>query len=252
MNKELITTRFSKARTSYDKQATVQHEIAIRTTSLISSHLPQLITTHPSVLEFGCGTGTYSRMIHTLLRPRKMLMNDLCPVMVQSLEDMLTNSTYTFQAGDAETEEFGEGWNLITSCSALQWFLDPEAFFKRCDTMLASKGYLAFSTFGPDNLQEVTSVTGIGLTYHTINELKKMLSSHFRVIHADEEQITRSFQSPLQVLNHLKQTGVTALQHKGWTRGDLSRFCHQYEELHTINSFVTLTYHPIYILAIKK
>lgn len=70
----------------------------------------------------------------------------------------------------------------------------------------------------------------------------------------------------MKVLYHLKQTGVTGLSapvslhteqdHKAkehlWTRRDLYHFCERYTQKFSQGSTVSLTYHPIYIIAKKK
>jgi len=70
-------------------------------------------------------------------------------------EDLLREKQVSFLSGDAETISFPDKSTLITSCSALQWFDSPEEFFKRCNTLLHSQGYFAFSTFGKKNIINV-------------------------------------------------------------------------------------------------
>ena len=107
------------------------------------------------MIEFGCGTGVYSRMLLRTLRPEELLLNDLCPEMRYCCEDLLKEKQVSFLSGDAETIPFPDKSTLITSCSALQWFESPENFFKRCNTLLHSQGYFAFSTFGKKNMKEI-------------------------------------------------------------------------------------------------
>ena len=65
-----------------------------------------------------------------------------------------------------------KGTDLITSCSTLQWFADTERFFTRCHRFLSDGGILAFSTFGKRNMQEIHTLTGHGLEYFSLEELK--------------------------------------------------------------------------------
>jgi SAM-dependent methyltransferase len=110
---------------------------------------------------------------------------------------------------DAETLDFPQGTDLITSCSTLQWFADTERFFTRCHRFLSDGGILAFSTFGKRNMQEIHTLTGHGLEYFSLEELKALLSSRFEVLYAEEEIVSLPFGTPLEVLQHLRQTGVT-------------------------------------------
>ena len=134
----------------------------------------------------------------------------------------------------------------------LQWFVSPEQFFKRCNALLSGHGYFAFSTFGKENLKEIAAVTGSGLHYYSLEELKKSLSMHYNIVTAGEERIRLTFATPLDVLYHLKHTGVTAVCRQAWTKGDLQEFCDKYAKLFSCGNAVTLTYHPLYIIARKK
>ena len=81
-----------------------------------------------------------------------------------------------FVPGDAEAIDFPGETDLITSCSTLQWFNDPGAFFTRCHQALVADGLLAFSTFGTTNMHEIRQLTGHGLDYLSVEELQALLS----------------------------------------------------------------------------
>lgn len=115
-------------------------------------------------------------------------------------------------AGDAESLPFPKGQDLIVSCSALQWFVSPELFFERCNTLLKQKGYFAFTTFGRDNLKEVASVTGSGLHYRSLEELEEALRIHYEIVKAHEERIHLTLRYPLEVLLSLETHRVAACQ----------------------------------------
>lgn len=253
MNKRLIAERFTKAIATYPQEANVQRQIADKMIHLLTEHLPSPC---PKVIEFGCGTGIYSRMLFQTLRPEMLLLNDLCPEMKYCCEDLLKKEQVSFLPGDAETAPFPAESTLITSCSALQWFESPENFFKRCNALLNKQGYFAFSTFGKKNMKEIRRLTGNGLPYRSREELVTALSTDFDILHSEEELIPLSFDNPIKVLYHLKQTGVTGIsgQSSGKlrTRRDLQRFSERYTQEFTRGTSVSLTYHPIYIIAKKK
>ncbi|MCF2707741.1 malonyl-ACP O-methyltransferase BioC [Bacteroides pyogenes] len=264
MDKSLIAERFGKAAATYPREANVQRRIAGKMIGLLQTHIPSPC---PEVIEFGCGTGTYSRLLFDAFRPRRLFLNDLCPKMEACCGDLLKEHRVSFLPGDAETIPFPAGTSLITSCSALQWFESPEKFFERCNALLRSRGYFAFSTFGKENMREVRTLTGNGLPYRSLEELEKALSPRFDIIHSEEEIIPLAFRGSIEVLYHLKQTGVNApfQSNRGsiptgqegsgtrpWTRRDLHEFCERYDRLFRRDHSVSLTYHPIYIIAKKK
>lgn len=247
MDKRLIAERFARARDTYSQEARVQQQVAEKMMRL----LPNVRFRH--IAEFGCGTGSYSRILLHQLQPESLLLNDLCPEMKECLGDLLLQNAVQFMPGDAEVLDFPKKTDLITSCSTLQWFSNPERFFARCQSFLADDGYLAFSTFGTENMREIHTLTGHGLDYLTIEKLEELLSPYFETVYVEEEIVTLPFSTPLQVLQHLKQTGVTGTEKKVWTRGRLQAFCNRYtREFSQEDGNVSLTYHPIYIIAQKK
>lgn len=249
MNKQLLVNRFTKAANTYTREAIVQQKIASKMIGLLRSHLPA--NPPKRIVEFGCGTGIYSRLLLNTLQPEKLMLNDICSEMEHCCHDLLGDDV-SFVAGDAETLCFPEKTELITSCSTLQWFEAPDAFFRRCNDSLQAEGYFAFTTFGQENMREIRQLTGNGLAYRSITELKKSLSSLYDIVYAEEEIIPMHFDTPIQVLYHLKQTGVTGTGRHAWTRQSLTHFCEQYDSRFTHNDRVRLTYHPIYIIAKKK
>lgn len=159
----------------------------------------------------------------------------------------------SFLPCDAETLDFPQGTDLITSCSTLQWFADTERFFARCHRFLSDGGILAFSTFGKKNMREIHALTGHGLEYLSLDNLKVLLSPRFEILYAEEEIVSLPFGTPLEVLRHLKQTGVTGTEKRVWTRGRLQSFCDEYIRMcGNDDRSVSLTYHPIYVIARKR
>ena len=247
MDKALIRQRFAAARLTYDGQARVQHLVAVQMMELVRRHRPD--DAQPGLIyEFGCGTGDYSRLLADL-RPRRLVLNDLCPEMEESLADLLADPSTTFAPGDAEQTDIPAEADLVTSCSTLQWFTALPRFFARCRHALAPGGLLAFTTFGSDNLREIRALTGHGLHYPDLPRLEAMLDDGFHLLHATQEVRQMHFADPVDVLRHLKQTGVTGTERRIWTRTRLADFCRDYRDRFGTDRGVTLTYHPVYIVA---
>lgn len=249
IDKELITKRFARVVESYGREAVAQKQIACRMSDMLDRYMPRPCG---RILEIGSGTGFLTRRLVEMFHPERLVLNDICLEMSTCFTDLLGSGRADFLAGDAESLSFPEGQDLIVSCSALQWFVSPERFFERCTGFLGQQGYLAFTTFGVDNLKEVASVTGDGLHYRSLQELEAALRAHYEVVTACEERIRLAFDSPLHVLYHLKHTGVSAVRRQAWTRKDLQDFCDKYARLMGDGHPVTLTYHPIYMIAKKK
>lgn len=248
MDKKLISRRFSRSAHTYNKRATMQRNIAKTMSYLLKCHYPKR---GGRVLEVGCGTGFLSRLILEKQEPDLLILNDICPEMEEFFRNF-PKKWVSFLPGDAEQIDFPGEQDLIISCSALQWFTDPAKFFDKCASLLVPGGYLAFSTFGKRNMEEVTEITGAGLEYLTPDELKRMLAPNYDILLAKQEVIRRPFASGLNVLRLLKDTGVNAISDKPWTPGDLRRFQEEYARKFTTKHGVHLTFHPIYVIARKK
>ncbi|OOG17132.1 malonyl-[acyl-carrier protein] O-methyltransferase BioC [Sphingobacterium sp. CZ-UAM] len=254
MDKQRISSRFSKAAASYDSAAVVQGQIAEKMIRLLRNHVP---IRPDRVLEIGCGTGLLSRLLLQQLSPKHTIFNDICPEMIKSVKSIVlpqhSSQHCSFICADAETCNLPGELDLITSCSTIQWFEDPSAFFARCHTALHAHGILAFSTFGEENMREISSTTGVGLTYHTQSALvAELLALGYEILSVEEELLSLSFESPLQVLSHLKETGVTGIKNHRWTKSKLQAYCTEYVDRYAVGTRVPLTYHPIYIIAKKK
>lgn len=259
MDKQLIVERFAKARETYTREARVQQQVAEKMMYLLTQKgcggcmLNDSAAYFSHIVEFGCGTGSYSRILQHELTPKTLLLNDICKEMEECVKELCNSSSVRFLPDDAEYLDFPEGTDLITSCSTLQWFNDPNAFFIRCHHALMADGILAFSTFGAENMHQIRQLTGHGLNYLSIEALQTLLSPYFDILHAEEEIVPLLFETPQQVLKHLKQTGVTGTEKKVWTRSHLNAFYEEYIRLFSDKEGkVSLTYHPIYIIAKKK
>lgn len=265
MDKTLIRRRFARSVRSYAEYARAQQMIAGRMCAMLR---PLLSDRPADVLEIGCGTGTFTRLFMQHFHPARMTLIDICPEVREALTDILAtdyngpapnNSAPSrpqecvtrFVCGDAEHCDLPGGQSLIASCSVMQWFEDPERFIRRCHDLLAPGGILALSTFGPDNLHEIRSITSSGLDYPPLERLRQMLSSAGLVtVTAEEESIVLDFPSTIEVLRHLKHTGVNGITRTSWTPARLARFSDEYMlRFGTPDGNVTLTYHPVYLIA---
>ena len=265
IDKELVKKRFAAAASTYDGNAVIQKDIVHRLLGCMSECG---FKTFRHVFEIGCGTGYLSRAILSEYAPESMWLNDLCPDMSGYLKDILSGKV-AFMAGDAESVAFPSGLDLIVSSSAIQWLDDTAGFFRKCADALCpgpgqvvpdgikGGGILAVSTFGPRNLEEIACLEGVSLEYLSLDSLVYMVSRDFDVLVAEDEVVQVCFDSPADVLRHLRMTGVTGLRKDAWTRGRLKSFCSRYKESFPAveadkRGAVTLTYHPVYLICRRK
>ncbi len=177
------------------------------------------------------------------------MLNDLVPDFAERLGDTVRSTPVTFLPGDIETALLPGTFDLIISSSTFHWLDDLDIFFAKLAASLNPEGILAFSLYGPDNLQEIKRLTGVGLNYLSLSQIEAMLSKYCRLEHSGERQEVFSFSEPIDVLHHLRQTGVNAVSRTPWTRQYLQRFCHEYKRRFSVKQSVRLTYHPLYFMA---
>ena len=72
MEKQLIAERFARARKTYDREARVQYKAAERMLRLLQPHIKR---TGLDILEVGCGTGIYSRLLRQEFQPSELWLN---------------------------------------------------------------------------------------------------------------------------------------------------------------------------------
>lgn len=251
MDKRLIAERFARARATYSREARVQQQVAEKMTALLRRTLPD--ARFDRIAEFGCGTGLYSQLIHDTWHPSLLHLNDLCPEMRFCLEELTARPGVAFEAGDAETCPLPGGLDLLTSCSTLQWFASPRDFFRRSASLLRPGGVLAFTTFGLRNLHEIRTLTGNGLDYTPPLQLRRELEdAGFCILHLEQEEAVLRFPTPVDVLRHLRMTGVTGTEKQTWSRGRLQAFCDEYVRRFGSPESVSLTYQPIYVISSQK
>lgn len=260
-DKSLLQQRFARRLESYASLATVQRSIADRLAEMLVGG--GWITAAPRRgVEIGAGTGFLTRHLVEHFPDTEWTLNDLVP----KSQDYLPKATphglaVHFEAGDGEVFPLPENhYGLIASASTLQWFDDLTAFITRAAHGLEPHGLLAISTFGPDNFREITATTGYGLEYPTVVSLLEDCRAAKLTVHATQEWHERQlYPSPLEVLRHLRLTGVNAVAAERWTHHRLRAFEQEYNALfHNTSDTrptekgVTLTFHPIILIAQKS
>lgn len=250
-DKQTIRQRFARAAATYDRQAVIQQRVADRLLALLaefSGPPPRL------VLEIGCCTGLLTaRLVRQYGNIKTLYVNDLVSRFKRRVAvDIPAGINLVFLAGDIETLEPPPALDLVISSSTFHWLEDLPALLNRLQDRMAPGSRLAFSLYGRDNLREVREITGIGLDYYSLSELRELVGRHFSVLACDEEHHTFTFADPLALLHHLRETGVNALAPGSWGRKQLHSFDREYRDRYSSQEGVALTYHPLYCLARKK
>ena len=251
--RERIRNRFSKASSTYDESAIAQRTIARTLSEMLKDYLAHNASRFPRYgLEIGCGTGLLTRYLQALCPSAHWVLNDIQETGKERALSYCADDT-EFICQDAESLDVKGHFSLIASASTFQWFIRPDKMIERFARWQSAGDILLFSTFLPDNLREIRQLTGIGLSYPSSEDWRHWLERDYLIRYQKEEQLTLCFDTPMQVLLHMKQTGVTGTHAGVWSAGKLRAFCEAYtRHYRTSENQVTLTYRPLYVLAERK
>ena len=127
------------------------------------------------------------------------------------------------------------------SNASLQWCEDFSGTIKKLKSLLNKNGVIAISIFGKDNMKEIKEVFNIGLNYPEIDEIKTLFSKNALICQKIE---TVQFKTPLELLRHLKLTGVNAVSNRPLNLSQIKKNLKFLDEKYQNK----LTYNPIYII----
>lgn len=246
-----LLRQFTRAWETYDQEATAQQRIAHTALGLLQDYLQQHPLLPHRALEIGCGTGYFTHLVQPLFPMAQWTLNDLVPNAQRLLPTCLPGTQ--FVGGDILSCPLASDYDLVVSTSVFQWITARETLVRRLAEGQPRGGILFFSTFLPGNLCEIKELTGIGLAYPTPDEWRETLSPWYEVEVVHHESQTLWFRTPLEVLQHLRHTGVTATHTTPWTPHRLHEFCRAYvAQYGNPQGEVPLTYRPLYLGARRR
>ena len=234
MNKELIRSRFEKHLDDYNENAKVQKIMAKKLVYLCGKKK------YKNILELGCGTGLLTREAVENLEFENYTAIDIVP----NCENYIKQIDKNIEFKHLEIESFKDfsKYDLVISNAAMQWVADFEKTVRNIFESMQVGSELIFTTFGKENFREIFYILGTSLSYYSEEELKAIFPEISEIL---AEIHVMSFKTPKDVLNHLKLTGVNAVESHHWTKNDLKMFEQAYSSLCV--RVPILTYNPIYI-----
>lgn len=243
INTKAIKKRFQNSMNEYNDNAIVQINLAEN----LIQELLKFNDNFNIITEFGAGTGILTEKIAENLKFNEYYGNDLIEKSKNYINKIIPQAK--FICGNACKVTLPKKADLIISNAMFQWFTNIEDIITQCKKDLNSKGILAFTTFGKNNFKEIKEVSGLTLNYKSMSEILSVLEKDFDILYANEYSETLKFNTPLELLLHLKNTGVNSLSEKPWSIKDIKDFCQKY--LQTFDR-VELTYNPMIFIVKAK
>ena len=238
----LVKERFERNLAKYDECAVVQKDTARK----LSLETAKIRKDFAKVFELGCGTGLLTKELIKHINYEKYILNDITEHAKYYI--MFILSDFMFITGNAAETRYPKNTDLIISNAVFQWISDLNAVKGLVLNSLNKNGILAFSTFGRENFREIKDVLGLSLDYLTKDEIIKILGSDFKILHSEEYTTALEFETPYEILAHIKNTGVNSLTPVSWTIKDFHDFDKNYRSKY---KDVKLTYNPVIIIAEK-
>lgn len=192
---------FDKRFNTYNENAYIQKHVAKNLVKFLSE---MGVEKRKKALEIGCGTGIFSKKFIENFLPSQLFLNDIYDV-EKYLKDIKYND---FILGDIENIDLPRV-DIVVSSSVFQWLKD----FKICiEKIYKSSEELGFSMYITGNLKEIREHFGVSLKYLSIDEIVDILKSIFAKVEWREEKVEIEFNTPMEALKHLKNTGVTGIE----------------------------------------
>lgn len=252
VDKSMTGERFESAISTYESQAAVQADAIDRLMEACHSlRLNSELTKAPdTVLEIGSGSGILTRKLGRLIGNAEFEIWDLAAPMPRNLPDRLK---ITFKKCDAEMQiarVMPGKYNFIFTASTIQWFNSPALFFRNSERALADGGVLALTTYTEGNMHEVSDITHNSLPLLTPRQWKDLASKHFDILYSLDYERDLDFDSPIEVLRHLKATGVNSLSRSSSGLVSASEVIRRYPM--RLDGRYHLTYKPFILILRKK
>lgn len=244
VDKELVAQRFEQAASTYDSEALMQKSVASSLWKLTLLHAA--LDVDSQVLEVGCGTGLLTRQLYERFNSENIRLWDIamCP-------DGIDKTHFTRCDAEVAIKSVSPAsFDLIISASTLQWFNSPSTFIADAVKTLRPGGVLAVSTYGPNMCGELRQAGYAVCNYPSLDSLLSLLDpDSTEVFEAADDTIFQQFDSPCDVIRHLRLTGVNALSRRPIPPAQMRGILANYPL--DADGKATLTFNPIYCI-IKK
>jgi len=254
IDKVIIEKNFSRYARYYDKYSAVQDRSALYLSNQIKTDKTR------SILDIGCGTGTYTKILSEKFPKAQITAVDISKDMLSIARGKLRGRKVRFITLDGERLRLNKTFDLITSNACFQWLENLDKTLQKYRKYLSEKGIITFSIFGPATFSELNSslwkvfgkdpqLSACGFIGKL--RLTNMLKKSFKDIEIRKRSFKQKHDSVVQLLKMIKYTGTTgsgAALRGLWTPKILSKL----EKAYRMNSKeLEATYEVFFCKGIK-
>jgi len=225
-----VKRAFSSATGSYDAHAVLQREIADR----LLAHLAFTKIEPKRILDIGCGTGYFTRLLREKFKGAEIIAIDLSEAMVSTTRNgharrLPWHGRHRHVNADAAALPLkSERFDLVCSNLTMQWLPDPQAMLQEMRRVLAPGGLMLFSTFGRRTLSELRqSLAGIEperaghvLPFPDVTSLgDALMKLAIELPVTDTDLFTLTYPDTISLIRELKGLGASASAIRGRKKG---------------------------------
>ncbi len=239
-----VKLRFSIGASRYEAHAHVQRLSAADLLAFTREGLEG--TRAGKILEPGCGTGLYTRMLLDAFPDASIDGVDISEAMVRLAGERIADPRARFETADAE-EIVSGSYDLVTSNATFQWFLSFDRTVRRLASLLSDEGLLTFSFFGPGTFAELGEALRAAREgreedggerdrpaaagFLAREDIEAVLSGAFSRRDVVERVYRRDFRDLTDLLKSIRYTGTGGSGPRGpWSPGRLARVERAYRE----------------------
>lgn len=233
----VVGRNFELALDTYNDNAIVQREIATILFSLFLEYTKKWeinIPANPRILEIGPGTGFLTKLYASQFPDAQIDLVDIA-----NIKDIPANAEFHNRDAELWLKECTVHYDLILSSSTIQWFTHHPEAFRQFERILKPGGTIAISTFMQGNMAELDAVRHSPIDYLSADSYTDMLNHFFTRTQVIQDSLTIDFESPREIMMHLKRTGVAGSAPS--PRVTLS----------ALRNISKVTYRPLYLLGQK-
>ena len=218
LDKSQVRRHFSRAAKSYEQHDVLQREVQVA----LLERLDFYTQTPQREVDAGAGTGRGSALLKRRYGKAEVIAVDLAlPMLRAAKQHSSWLKPFIRVCAEATSLPLADhSVDVLHSNLCFQWIDDLPALFGECVRVLKPGGLLAFSTFGPDTLQELRAAWAEAdqqphvsrfLDMHDVGDA--MLNAGLRDPVLDVFRYTLTYSEPRKLLEELRGLGATNADH---------------------------------------
>ncbi len=213
LDRARLRASFDRASASYESAAGLQARVSAE----LLERLAAFDFSPAVVLDLGSGTGRVTRELKRRYRRALVIALDLAPGMLrEARRHQLPWRRFERVCADALRLPLADGSvDLVFSSLVLQWCEPLAVALAEVRRVLRPEGFFAFSTFGPDTLNELRSAWASADGYNHVNRFIDMHDVGDALLHAglmepvlDADRVAIDYPDVLSLMRDLKAIGA--------------------------------------------